>query len=286
MESPCLTSEAFALSKCQKRTFQYDDVEICHRASKRMKISEGWQIYPEEKVHLKFDQLPKVDASGSAIAGEIVEVEKEEKTRAKQPVKRNKSSKIQSLLDRLSRKFPLRKPLRTPYYVPANAREDIDEFITRKPTRPMKVISGKVMPDRRREYVPRQASSVAPLRDENTMEDLIMPTVCRMYDAPRRKVKEQFLMPQFTADRENLLSTATTKSAGASRAKKPGALTKKALSHFFAYSKVPSPARAPAPTSTPANAAQPPLKMTFQIIPGSSLDADGMPVEYFVNFTV
>ena len=135
-----------------------------------MKISEanfGLQIYPEEKVHLNFDQPPKMDASVSSLLhGEIIQVKKEEKTRAKQPVdaltgsKRNKSSRIQSLRDRLfSRNFRLRKPLRTPYYVPANGSEDIDEFIRRKPTRPMKVMSGKVRPDRRREYVPRGASS-------------------------------------------------------------------------------------------------------------------------------
>jgi hypothetical protein len=111
------------------------------------------------------------------------------------------------------------------------------------------------------------------------MEDfLIMPTVCRMHDVPCRKEKKQFLMPQFIADEENLLSNAKTKSAEARGAKQPRARTRKAMYHLFAKTKVPAPA--------PANAAQPPIKMTFQLIPRSSLDADDSPVEYVVKFTV
>jgi hypothetical protein len=89
-------------------------------------------------------------------------------------------------------------------------------------------------------------------------------------------------MPQLIADQKNLLLTARTKSAEASPAKEQRAQTRKALSHFFANTKVPAPAQ----TSAPTNAAQPPIKLTFQLEQRSPFDADDSPVEYVVKFNL
>ncbi len=93
------------------------------------------------------------------------------------------------------------KPLRTPYYVPAYAIEDIDEFVKRKPTRPAKIRPYK----RSKNCVASIGTAVAPpsLFMQCTMipdVDLVMPSISRMHVVPKGTKRKLFLMDQTMTD--------------------------------------------------------------------------------------
>ncbi len=103
------------------------------------------------------------------------------------------------------------KPLRTPYYVPAHAMDDIDEFITRKPTRPTRIRPYK----RNANNVAGIGTAVAPpslfMRCSITpVVDLVMPSISRMHVVPKGKKKKPFLMDQMMTDIKSLKKERTT----------------------------------------------------------------------------
>ncbi|EFX81372.1 hypothetical protein DAPPUDRAFT_242296 [Daphnia pulex] len=104
-------------------------------------------------------------------------------------------------------RLPL-KPLRTPYYVPAHAMDDIEKFITRNPTRPERIRSYK----RRENNI---VTAVAPpslyMRCSTTpVVDLVMPSISRMHLVPKGKKKKPFLMDQMMTDIKSLKKERTT----------------------------------------------------------------------------
>ncbi len=179
--------------------------------------------------------------------------------------------------------------LRTPYYVPSDP--IVDEAIKRKPTRPMKVLTGEIRLDRRREFVPRRVARPVIPEVESLApdEDFLFKTSDSQMNVVPQKPKELFLMNQFIADTKNLRMSARTESGvqqkrpietssqetAEASPKKKRATTKKAISHS-ARNEVP----APASKHDPLPNIPYPIKLTFRLKPKSS--PSDLPVEYTV----
>ena len=171
---------------------------------------------------------------------------------------------------------------------------DEDQFIERKSTQPMKVSTGEIRLDRRREFVPRRVAPAIPEVESLALdEDFLFKTFdSRMNVVLKKPTNELFLMNELIADTKNSRMTARTTSgiqqkrpretssqekAEAIPRKKPRATTKKAISHS-ARNEV------PAPTSKLTDDALPntpsPIKLTFRLKP--KLSPSDSSVEYTV----
>ena len=162
-----------------------------------------------------------------------------------------------------------------------------DQFIERKSTQPMKVSTGEIRLDRRREFVPRRVAPAIPEVESLALdEDFLFKTFdSRMNVVLKKPKKELFLMNELIADtkthrmttrsqsgvqQKRPRETSSQETAKAIPRKKPRAPTKKAISR--------SARNAPAPASKQAD--NPPLnipspfKFTFRI--------SDSPVEYSV----
>ena len=172
---------------------------------------------------------------------------------------------------------------------------DEDQFIERKSTQPMKVSTGEIRLDRRREFVPRRVAPAIPEVESLALdEDFLFKTFdSRMNVVLKKPKKELFLMNELIADSKNSRMTARTKSevqqkrpretssqetAEAIPRKKSRATTKKAISHSARNEVLPAPASKLADDPLPNTPS--PIKLTFRLKP--KLSPSDSSVEYTV----
>jgi hypothetical protein len=164
---------------------------------------------------------------------------------------------------------------------------DEDQFIERKSTQPMKVSTGEIRLDRRREFVPRRVAPAIPEVESLALdEDFLFKTSdSRMNVVLKKPKKELFLMNELIADtkthrmttrsqsgvqQKRPRETSSQETAEAIPRKKPRAPTKKAISR--------SARNAPAPVSKQADNPPPNITSPFQF----TFRISDSPVEYSV----
>ena len=113
-------------------------------------------------------------------------------------------------------KLPIKR-WRTPYYVPVQAMEAVDEFVKRKPTMPTKVSSYKRIATNIGTAV--TSPSLFKRSSMTHAQDLVMPSVCRMHVVPKGKKKKLFLMDEMMNDIKSVKKEEVKKSRASTRVK-------------------------------------------------------------------